>query len=152
MDERRRYREKEDCAPSNPIVLVTLKEPLMPEHDTVEYVFYIFPKHRRPVLSRCSMAIHNGPALWKPGGWVSRGLGGGPGGSRARKSIGVEFPATDVTMEKLFRSRAASEAKPQMENPPDRSSLEFFIKRPIGRGLLPRPEETITRRLVLFSI
>lgn len=80
------------------------------------------------------------------------GVGRGPGRRRVRKSIEVEFPATDVTMEKLFRSRAASEAKPQMENPPDRFSLEFFIKRPIGRHLLPRPEETITRRLVLFSI
>lgn len=82
-------REKEGCASSNPIVLVTLKEPSMPEHDTVEYVFYIFSKHRRPVRSRRSMAIHNATA------YLSAKRGGGRGGigrTRERERERKNFP------------------------------------------------------------
>lgn len=97
------WRERKRAASSNPIVLVTLKEPSMPEHDTVEYVFYIFSKHRRPVRSRRSMAIHNATA------YLSAKRGGGRGGiGRTRER---EFPATDVTMEKLFRPRESLETK-----------------------------------------
>lgn len=77
--EREKERKKEGCASSNPIVLVTLKEPSMPEHDTVEYVFYIFSKHLRPVRSRRSMAIHNATA------YLSSKRGGGRGGVGSQK-------------------------------------------------------------------
>lgn len=98
-------REKEGCASSNPIVLLTLKEPSMPEHDTVEYVFYIFSKHRRPVRSRRSMAIHNATA------YLSAKREGGRGGIGRTREREKEFPATDVTMEKLFRPRESLETK-----------------------------------------
>lgn len=77
--EREKERKKEGCASSNPIVLVTLKEPSMPEHDTVEYVFYIFSKHLRPVRSRRSMAIHNATA------YLSSKRGGGREGVGSQK-------------------------------------------------------------------
>lgn len=82
-------REKEGCASSNPIVLVTLKEPSMPEHDTVEYVFYIFSKHRRPVRSRRSMAIHNATA------YLSAKRGGGRGGIGRTREREIERISRD---------------------------------------------------------
>lgn len=89
----------------------------MPEHDTVEYVFYIFSKHLRPVRSRRSMAIHNATA------YLSSKRGGGRAGvgsQKRKRERKKEFPATDVTMEKLFHPRERNEAGGEY------SSLEFF--------------------------
>lgn len=152
----RGYREKEGCAPSNPIVLVTLKEPSIYSRSTIPWntVFCIFPKHRRPVLSPFSgrsMAIHNALALSgkREGATVTEQRSGrGEGGEKERTHRGRIFPATDVTMGKIIL--LSREREPLKRICPSRGVFSRRKTLPLWKFLsFLRDEETTIRRLAL---